>query len=986
MDSPDSPTSQGDREDPGVSHARRGAHVKARRLALEVGAPALPFGFAPQELRTYRGRNRFRAPNPNSVRIQLPARHKVVWPDSTPSPQPAPESLPIRKRRFSQQQRDECAADSDGHTSSIPLYRENADFDIDLITQNSPGAFPSDVQETTRTGTPLFASSSVLNRCTQSQLETPTPIRHTHLPDVTPLSSRLGGFQSTTISPYAHQQYQSANLNPFTRRLTEPSTLTPFGYQQPPSSTPLHPPSLHPMGPQTLQPAPQPPKATTSTLGMQLSAICFNTAASIKTGIQFGITNLFSRLPGVSSRTAVPLTSAGTDIASQEDEGQAAKRRRLGDSEPEQQALQDDIKLDETRQDDWTLSYRPSNGVISPPANTTATAGPPQLDFDPMDIDDPEDYQAADLPQAGVESDRVIMTEDTEPDLGGVMAAVEADVESQFADSESEDQITDEDLEAETGQIISPSNHVELQKRKEIPDALSDTPSQSSAKSLSDASEEFQTQLAIDEQLVSEEFQAETSGGESFLEDSQSLAKDHDGSEESASRRQSLEHSDSGSHLSEVSQDSRTSRVSRVSSRSGLSRPSSSDLREKALEKGTAAMHELGLHDLQPSPGCRPRQNLPPPLPISPKRTYTELFNKYFEYDRERRPPTMAELRGWARVKDKDPRLKSRMDWFDLEDEFSLPGLEYLKLDPNPDKVDELEKEYLARSRAKDEALQAQILAEYTRAESARLAAEQAQLAALGLRKSRTPWITSLSRDWERKVDALADPGTRPVKSGGPEVIDVSRGDFKILMKHGEWLNDNSITAAMQHGAAYINKAAGITLKKGAPKCVAFNTFFFTDLAEKKKQTNKVQAYPRTTKRVWGLSPENFLEVESILIPVNAHHHWTFAMIRPQRREIAYVDSFHNPHDDRLELLHEWMADFLGKNYHREEWKRVSFTVTTQTNGYDCGVWTITNSILLAMGIDPSDCTESQMRMQRRRIAGAILNGGFHGSFDLSDL
>jgi hypothetical protein len=97
----------------------RVSHKAARELACEIDAPRLPLGYAPKDLRTYRG---FKVPNcfyTDPVQILLPGRSQPVAPNRTPSPEPVAGG----KRSFSEQQRGEREARYLGVSSPHPSYQ-----------------------------------------------------------------------------------------------------------------------------------------------------------------------------------------------------------------------------------------------------------------------------------------------------------------------------------------------------------------------------------------------------------------------------------------------------------------------------------------------------------------------------------------------------------------------------------------------------------------------------------------------------------------------------------------------------------------------------------------------------------------------------------------------------------------------------------------------------------------------------------------------
>jgi Ulp1 family protease len=79
-----------------------------------------------------------------------------------------------------------------------------------------------------------------------------------------------------------------------------------------------------------------------------------------------------------------------------------------------------------------------------------------------------------------------------------------------------------------------------------------------------------------------------------------------------------------------------------------------------------------------------------------------------------------------------------------------------------------------------------------------------------------------------------------------------------------------------------------------------------------------------------------------------------------------------------------WLRDVLGPKFEEDKWKVIRHDAPRQNNGYDCGVFTITNAMCIALGLSPIDSyREEDMPAQRIRIACMLLNNGFSGDFDL---
>ncbi|KAK8093680.1 hypothetical protein PG997_000365 [Apiospora hydei] len=328
---------------------------------------------------------------------------------------------------------------------------------------------------------------------------------------------------------------------------------------------------------------------------------------------------------------------------------------------------------------------------------------------------------------------------------------------------------------------------------------------------------------------------------------------------------------------------------------------------------------------------------------------------------------------------DPEPKFKTRVDFFEHDEDLLVPGLQKLGL--NDLKSQELTSQREERQRRVKEA---RIAAEKAK-EEARLRQEaekwNAQLRGLGLRKPKRNWITDLSEEWEQRVAESMKKSN--ITCSPPEAVTMTPRDFNRMIPDGQWLNDSCVQAALTELATAVNKSAGLVLKQDTPKCVALGTFFWTTLRDKGPENKE-----RMMKRTWGMTPLNFLDIETIIMPINESSHWTFILIRPQRREVAYIDSFGGKGEQKVFKALGFIEVFLGPaRWKSNEWNVLDdLHVPSQHNGYDCGMFVITNSIFIALGLDPNTYSEAELPLQRRRIAAVLLNGGFKGDFSLENL
>ncbi|CAK7197761.1 hypothetical protein SEUCBS139899_000409 [Sporothrix eucalyptigena] len=314
----------------------------------------------------------------------------------------------------------------------------------------------------------------------------------------------------------------------------------------------------------------------------------------------------------------------------------------------------------------------------------------------------------------------------------------------------------------------------------------------------------------------------------------------------------------------------------------------------------------------------------------------------------------------------------------DEDDDTAFPRLRI-----STSKADEL-RLIAEKKRATQEAARLKREAEIRRKEEERRRKEEEELARKsGLRQPTRKVIALLSESWHSRVNAAvcADPNKDIAKS--PEGTALRRNDFKTVVSKSEWLNDEIVNGFLLHLANYINGKAGITNPKTqTPKCHAFSSFFWKPLS-----TKGAAGTERWMKRV-GVTKDNFLKIDTILIPICESSHWTLVVVRPGRATITHMDSLGNRGAGRAavtNIVMRWVKDLLKDSF-SDKWRVQHYDSPRQTNGWDCGVHTITNALFLSLGLDPSFYGAVEMPLQRDRIAATLINGGFSGELDLSGL
>ncbi|KAJ3461873.1 hypothetical protein MRS44_010426 [Fusarium solani] len=310
---------------------------------------------------------------------------------------------------------------------------------------------------------------------------------------------------------------------------------------------------------------------------------------------------------------------------------------------------------------------------------------------------------------------------------------------------------------------------------------------------------------------------------------------------------------------------------------------------------------------------------------------------------------------------------------------FALPSLKLLEISDDSRAGIEFQKEQAAL-KAAEEARQAAEAARREAEEKARKELEERLARSGGLRMPIQPFVTPVSASWQTRAQDTLRAAATTTLAKTIEGVDLRRHDFAKVVSSTEWLNDEIVNGSLMWLDQAINSAAGIKdVKRVTRKCLTMSSFFF-----KRLQDQGVARTQRTLRR-YGVEKRNFLDVDTILLPICERAHWTLLVVRPSKRTVAHMDSLNsrgNPAYTNLAVA--WLKDVLEEKFIKDEWKVIFHEAPLQNNGHDCGVHTITNAMCVALGLSPVDSyTASDMPAQRIRIACMLLNGGFKGEFDL---
>ncbi|KAF1817425.1 cysteine proteinase, partial [Eremomyces bilateralis CBS 781.70] len=205
-----------------------------------------------------------------------------------------------------------------------------------------------------------------------------------------------------------------------------------------------------------------------------------------------------------------------------------------------------------------------------------------------------------------------------------------------------------------------------------------------------------------------------------------------------------------------------------------------------------------------------------------------------------------------------------------------------------------------------------------------------------------------------------------------------------------EWLNDNVINTVLKYLTEAAAQHATTTKpprgKNNPPVVGALGTQWFTTYQTKEKEGGAGAATMGRWFNRAKLVKNNLLYCKFLVLPVHLGNHWVMVVIEPLPKRIHYFDSMHGKRADVIEALHDILECQLYDDIYeqRVQW-RVSYGPTnSQTNGNDCGVFSIWNAIATVTGRSTiEEVTAAGMPNARYWLKAVLCNGGFTGEFAL---
>lgn len=264
-------------------------------------------------------------------------------------------------------------------------------------------------------------------------------------------------------------------------------------------------------------------------------------------------------------------------------------------------------------------------------------------------------------------------------------------------------------------------------------------------------------------------------------------------------------------------------------------------------------------------------------------------------------------------------------------------------------------------------------------------------------KKIKEQLVRPLTPEWAEKVnEAMSHKDVNQILAKSPDGVELSRKDLGTLLPQDDlngmtvrsslvnkdrWLNDEVVNALMAMIVSRRKEQTGyVKGPDSVPEMEAFTSHWHTTYKSKGIQGVK------TWSRRKGIAGEKLLRAKKIFFPINTGAHWMLMIISPIERKIEYLDSLGGTYPSSRKkyfgVAREWLKMELGNAYKADEWLDAKSTSTQQLNADDCGMFTCINALSSAKGKAFNEVPEN-MGDARRMMVALMLNGGFHGDWEL---
>eukprot|EP00775_Hariotina_reticulata_P005601 gene5601-5839_t len=216
------------------------------------------------------------------------------------------------------------------------------------------------------------------------------------------------------------------------------------------------------------------------------------------------------------------------------------------------------------------------------------------------------------------------------------------------------------------------------------------------------------------------------------------------------------------------------------------------------------------------------------------------------------------------------------------------------------------------------------------------------------------PWAPTQQEQQRFQTAVHSGPMTKVLVMHPKANIELTR-ELLQCMRHGQWLNDEVMNFYM---ALLQDRDAQLQGQPGVPSCHFFNTFFVNKLIKDagvyKYQNVQKWTLPKRLK-LSSQVRDCVLKCDRVIIPVHEGVHWTCAMVDLQHKRLLFFDSLQGRNKVVMDALRRWVQD-EAKDKLKQDWDVDSWpehfpsAIPRQTNGCDCGVFTLLYASRLGLG------------------------------------
>lgn len=227
--------------------------------------------------------------------------------------------------------------------------------------------------------------------------------------------------------------------------------------------------------------------------------------------------------------------------------------------------------------------------------------------------------------------------------------------------------------------------------------------------------------------------------------------------------------------------------------------------------------------------------------------------------------------------------------------------------------------------------------------------------------------LVELGKEWDQKVRHAVRNGTADERYR-PEDFSRVVPEYSTNPRGSKWLNDavinDYITMLAKHGCRDDRPTQKV------PTVASLSSFFY------QKMSDPANAPKRWTKKIAGAA---LFECDLVLLPINAHAHWTLCTILPKQRKVVMYNSMgYGSNAQHARTVLNYLKFHLQEHWIEEEWSVDSKGVSPQqANTDDCGVFTCTTARQIVLGQMEKNPYESGiMPIARKRMIAELLNQG----------